>query len=372
MVSVAIHIIGALAFYFYYNPISELSLSKKDSLSDSLDSQTQLNAEEALPAPPVHIEESPESLAQEDPATEAQSPPSTTIFSKLKKFFKKEISPEPFIEPESSPETSTQTSPAPKPAIKPVSESLPEPPSDLRLEAKPETSPDSLQSSPKIPAQKPEELNSQGQTENSMDISSSPSKETGLSDRDPPQKTFSDSLQTGLELSPTPQEDLELQEMRATSKKALPQKEEVLEESLAKEVQKSSSQKLKNTDLENKKLKAKESVKQSQKARFKKLSELRQKPGNPILDYPDFARRKGQQGELSVIFYVNAEGLTEQIQLELSSGHAELDNFVLRHLSKYKFLDQNLWVRFKRKFVLKGEEVESLKLRTLDNDEKAL
>lgn len=106
--------------------------------------------------------------------------------------------------------------------------------------------------------------------------------------------------------------------------------------------------------------------------RFKKLSQVRQKPGNPSLEYPDFARRKAQQGEISVTFYINDQGLTEQIQLERSSGHAELDNFVIRHLSKHEFLDKNTWVRFRRNFILKGEEVERLKLRTLTPDEKAL
>ena len=107
-------------------------------------------------------------------------------------------------------------------------------------------------------------------------------------------------------------------------------------------------------------------------SRFKSLSQLRQKAGNPSLKYPDFARRKGQQGEIAVTFYVNSEGLTEQIQLEKSSGHLELDNFVIRHLSKYKFLDQNQWVRFKRNFVLEGQEVERLKLRTLEDPEQKL
>ena len=107
-------------------------------------------------------------------------------------------------------------------------------------------------------------------------------------------------------------------------------------------------------------------------SRFKSLSQLRQKAGNPSLKYPDFARRKGQQGEIVVTFYVNSEGLSEQLQLKKSSGHLELDNFVIRHLSKYKFLDQNQWVRFKRNFVLEGQEVERLKLRTLEGPEQNL
>ena len=105
---------------------------------------------------------------------------------------------------------------------------------------------------------------------------------------------------------------------------------------------------------------------QNNKSRIKNLSELQQKPGNPALEYPDFARREGMQGEVSVIFYVNTEGLIEQIQLESSSGHPELDNFVIRRLSAYEFLDRELWARFKKNFILKGEELEMLRLRTLD------
>ena len=96
----------------------------------------------------------------------------------------------------------------------------------------------------------------------------------------------------------------------------------------------------------------------------KKIQDLKQKMGNTPLHYPDFARREGLEGDVSVLFFVNQQGLVEQIQLESSSGHSELDNFVLRVLSRYEFLHgQESWVRYKIPFALKGEEEERLKLR---------
>ena len=90
----------------------------------------------------------------------------------------------------------------------------------------------------------------------------------------------------------------------------------------------------------------------------------KQKRGNPPLSYPDFARRAGMQGTVSISFFVTGRGLVEQIQLEKSSGHTELDNFVIQTLARYEFLpDQEGWVQQDIPFVLKGEEVEFLQLR---------
>ena len=98
---------------------------------------------------------------------------------------------------------------------------------------------------------------------------------------------------------------------------------------------------------------------------FRNFLNLKQKPGNPALSYPLKARRIKAQGSLSLIFYVTAEGLVEKIQIESSSGHRDLDNSVMRTFARYQFLPQQEgWVRHKVNFILKGENVEFLKLRT--------
>ena len=102
----------------------------------------------------------------------------------------------------------------------------------------------------------------------------------------------------------------------------------------------------------------------SKKTTPRMFQTLKQKRGNPSLSYPDFARRNSMQGTVSVLFFVTEEGLTDQIQLASSSGHSELDNFVLRVLSRYEFLPgQKGWVKHDIPFKLEGEEIEHLRLR---------
>ena len=97
---------------------------------------------------------------------------------------------------------------------------------------------------------------------------------------------------------------------------------------------------------------------------FKNFSDLRQRSGNPALNYPKKARQTKAQGSLAFIFYVTEQGLVEKIQLKSSSGHRDLDNSVLRTFARYKFQPgQSGWVRHTVEFHLKGEETELLKLR---------
>ena len=97
---------------------------------------------------------------------------------------------------------------------------------------------------------------------------------------------------------------------------------------------------------------------------IKKFQALKQRKGNPSLSYPEFARRGGMQGKVSILFYVTSGGLVDQIQLESSSGYSELDNFVLQTLARYEFLPgQESWVRHTIPFILDGEEMEHLQLR---------
>ena len=120
-------------------------------------------------------------------------------------------------------------------------------------------------------------------------------------------------------------------------------------------------------------LKEQESLKNklSRKARsdIQDFSLLKQKEGNPPLSYPDFARRLKMQGTISLLFFVDERGLVEKMQLESSSGHSALDNFVLRTLARYQFKEnQKGWVRHEKTFVLEGEEEEYLRLRQQNNE----
>ena len=100
------------------------------------------------------------------------------------------------------------------------------------------------------------------------------------------------------------------------------------------------------------------------------FSLLEQKPGNPPLSYPVFARKLKMQGTNRLLFFVDERGLVERIQLEKSSGHAELDNYVIRVLSQYQFSTHKTgWVRHTQTFVLEGEEKEFLSLRQEENKE---
>ncbi|MCY4513245.1 MAG: TonB family protein [Bdellovibrionales bacterium] len=98
--------------------------------------------------------------------------------------------------------------------------------------------------------------------------------------------------------------------------------------------------------------------------KFRDFLDIKQKRGNPKLDYPYEAREKKMYGKVSIIYFVTPEGLVDQIQLEKSSGHSLLDNFVLRTVARYEFFPQQEgWIRHTVDFILKGEEVQNLKLR---------
>ena len=97
--------------------------------------------------------------------------------------------------------------------------------------------------------------------------------------------------------------------------------------------------------------------------KIKKFSELKQKPGNPALYYPDFAKRKGMQGTVFLRFFVDENGFVEQMRLEKSSGYKDLDNFVIRRLSLYQFENKRVWVRYKQSFQLDGWEKEAFRAR---------
>ena len=103
--------------------------------------------------------------------------------------------------------------------------------------------------------------------------------------------------------------------------------------------------------------------------KFRSFFNLKQRRGNPSLNYPQRARKDRFQGVVSIIYFVTADGLVDKIQLKKSSGTAFLDNFVLRTIARYEFLPgQEGWVRHTVEFKLKGEEQEILKLRDGKDD----
>ena len=105
----------------------------------------------------------------------------------------------------------------------------------------------------------------------------------------------------------------------------------------------------------------------SSSSKFRDFLDLKQKRGNPKLDYPHEARKQKVQGRVSIIYFVDPEGLVDKIQLEKTSGHSVLDNFVLRTIARYEFLPhQEGWVRHTVDFILKGEEEQALKFRNKD------
>ena len=171
---------------------------------------------------------------------------------------------------------------------------------------------------------------------------------------------------------PTPVKEIKPEKESMGEKKVLKQKtfskpnpvEEVKPE-------KESKERGKQELSEQKDFSKKESTKRNFKKNIKDFSDLKQKPGKPPLSYPDFARRLNMQGTVSLLFFVDERGLVEKMQLETSSGYADLDNFVIRVLARYQFLEnQSAWVRHKKTFVLEGEKQEYLRLRR-ENREKS-
>ena len=97
---------------------------------------------------------------------------------------------------------------------------------------------------------------------------------------------------------------------------------------------------------------------------YKSIFDLKQKRGNPEITYPEFARKGNLQGKMTLHYYVTKEGLVDKISLKQSSGHSEIDNHVLRLVSRYEFLaNQESWVEHEVNFALEGKEEERINLR---------
>lgn len=60
--------------------------------------------------------------------------------------------------------------------------------------------------------------------------------------------------------------------------------------------------------------------------------------GNPHPEYPDFARRKGWQGECLLRVVVSPEGKADAVSVHRSSGYALLDQSAVAAVRRWKFL----------------------------------
>ena len=162
------------------------------------------------------------------------------------------------------------------------------------------------------------------------------------------------------------QEDSSIEEVMETGLEIKDQDE--LEEADKEEIENKPLEKQKlseNINSQNTENQKKDSQNSLQPAPSKKeidFYQLKQKPGNPSLSYPDFARRAGMQGRLVVQFFVDENGFVDQIQLKRSSGHSKLDNFVLRLISLYQFKTKKVWAKFDQTFKLEGEEKDFSRL----------
>ena len=92
----------------------------------------------------------------------------------------------------------------------------------------------------------------------------------------------------------------------------------------------------------------------------KDYSHLKQKPGNPVPQYPEEALRQKWEGRVDLVYYVNSAGLVEKIHVNRSSGYSVLDNEAIRTLARYYYdPGQAGWVKHPVQFVLnKNVEVK--------------
>jgi periplasmic protein TonB len=75
--------------------------------------------------------------------------------------------------------------------------------------------------------------------------------------------------------------------------------------------------------------------------------------------YPDSARRRGIEGTVIVKAYVTEQGRVEQVQVEQSAGHADLDRAAVEAVGRWRFeparrgrLPVAMWVSIPVKFIL--------------------
>ncbi|WP_413569079.1 energy transducer TonB [Bdellovibrio sp. HCB117] len=85
------------------------------------------------------------------------------------------------------------------------------------------------------------------------------------------------------------------------------------------------------------------------------LDQLRQMPGNPRPQYDREERRRGDQGEIAFVAYINKQGYVSQFKMLKSTGFRNLDSKTLAALKKWRFYPgQEGWVELPFRWDLKG------------------
>lgn len=85
-------------------------------------------------------------------------------------------------------------------------------------------------------------------------------------------------------------------------------------------------------------------------------TQLKQVPGNQPPAYPIKARQENRQGQVDLVYRVTREGKVEDVRVEKSSGHKDLDQEAITAVSKFKFVpEQEGWAYHPINFALKGQ-----------------
>ena len=369
LVSLIIHALGALALYFYYNPLNTKPkpVTEEGKITSWFQKDKPLEKAEA-PAPPEVLSTVKELyFPKKSPESQKKAPKQKPL---KKSVLPKKSSPKAqnpvknnLKKSSSKPPKSNQTSkssPAKAPDLtnlKSTSKALPPKPSSTdtkTLDLK--NSQVTKESSPPANELEDYEIVTEPKT-----VTPSPQTKD-LKDFELIEKPLDDNQQSPEPKKPEPDIPQNITTEPKIAQNVVADNRDDFKESP--EPSQKNPLKKASKDLKNKALVKKDKKNKTKNQKIKAFSTLKQKRGNESLSYPDFARREALQGTVSVLMFVNAKGFVDSIQLESSSGHAKLDNFVLRVLSRYEFLpEQQGWFRHKIPFVLKGQETESLRLR---------
>jgi protein TonB len=75
--------------------------------------------------------------------------------------------------------------------------------------------------------------------------------------------------------------------------------------------------------------------------------------------YPDSARRRGVEGTVIIKAYVTEQGRVEQVQVERSAGHSDLDQAAVEAVERWRFEPARrgrqpiaMWVSIPVRFIL--------------------
>jgi TonB family protein len=96
-----------------------------------------------------------------------------------------------------------------------------------------------------------------------------------------------------------------------------------------------------------------------------------QTPGNIPPQYPDASRKKGEMGQVQLLYFVTAEGTVASLQLAKSSGYVELDQEAIRSIRKYRYQPgQQGYTSHTVNFILRGDaKASGGTLRTSSNSQ---